>query len=942
MADLLLTSIVDVTINKLTSAIADQINLPMSCKEELRTLEDRLTMIRALLQHAGERQVTNPAVKLWLERLRDVAREADDVLEEVAYENLKYKIEIRNHMKRKVGQFLSLSNPLIFQMKMAAKIKNIIASVDDINKQAQRFGLQSIPVGLDSEHRRKNPQTHSFCDVSLVVGRDGEVSRIVELLTDSTNQLPLCVISIIGMGGLGKTTLAQSVRNNELIKRDFAKIMENYLLILDDVWNVERQKWEELRSCLLGIGNNSRSRIIVTTRDERVALTVGTFPEHEHYPEELEDGECLSIIKQRAFGNSPIPLDLEAIGWEIAKQCRGVPLVANVIGGTLGNSRNKGYWLSIKNNMNSGELQEEDGEILSILKLSFDRLPEPALKQCFAFCSNFPKDCVMQRQKLIELWIAEGFIQSPEGSSKSMEDIGNEYFDDLLSYSLFQDVESDDELEDLTCRMHDLIHDLAQSVSKHETVILETISKCNIPNHVQHLNFIGSVMVPTILGDVAQNLHTLFSKHDFSNGMQVDFKRLRVLDLCGAGIIELPFYFDNMKSLRFLDISVTGIKELPESINKLYNLQTFRFMDCYQLEMPSEGIVYLINLRHIHFSDEEHMPANIGRLTSLQTLESFYVGTRKGLKIEELGSLSGLKGSLMILNLELVEDKSEAEQAKLHEKAVDELELHWDDDRSALELEGNHDEEVLEGLRPHPHLQRLVIHDYGGKNLPSWMLRSNELFSPNNFNLVELEILFCKMLNSIPVINGLSSLEQLSIQGCSGLTSIADGAFEKMSLEGITILSCPKLESLGATCLPLGLKELQIGGFSEEVQESLDFSFIHHIHTSLEKLSVGSWEKLTQLPHQIQHLTALRELRIQGFSKLDALPEWLGNLSSLESLEIMSCQNLERLPSTEAILRLTELEELRIYYCPGLTKSCAKETGAEWPKISHIPNIDLQ
>ncbi|GLT57492.1 hypothetical protein SLA2020_304600 [Shorea laevis] len=210
-----------------------------------------------------------------------------------------------------------------------------------------------------------------------------------------------------------------------------------------------------------------------------------------------------------------------------------------------------------------------------------------------------------------------------------------------------------------------------------------------------------------------------------------------------------------MKSLRFLDISATGIKELPESINKLYNLQTFRFMDCYPLEMPSEGIGYLINLRHIHFNCSDTMPANIGRLTSLQTLGSFYVGTRKGLKIEELGSLSGLKGGLEIRNLELVEDKSEAEQAKLHEKAVDELELCWDDVRSALELEGNHDEEVLQGLRPHPNLQRLAIHGYGGKDLPSWMLSSNELFSPNNFNLVELEILYCKMLNSIPVINGL-------------------------------------------------------------------------------------------------------------------------------------------------------------------------------------------
>ncbi|GLT60213.1 hypothetical protein SLA2020_329890 [Shorea laevis] len=355
--------------------------------------------------------------------------------------------------------------------------------------------------------------------------------------------------------------------------------------------------------------------------------------------------------------------------------------------------------------------------------------------------------------------------------------------------------------------------------------------------------------------------------------------------------------------------------------------------------MPSEGIGYLINLRHIHFTREEHMPANIGRLTSLQTLGSFYVGTRKGLKIEELGSLSKLKGSLMIWNLDLVKDKSEAKLAKLHEKAVDKLELRWNDNRE-LELEGNHDEEVLEGLQPHPNLQRLVIHCYGGKNLPSWMLR-NELFSPNNFNLVELEIRNCEKLNSIPVINGLSSLKQLLIWLCCELTSIADRAFEKMSLEKICIGCCPKLESLEATCLPLGLKELYIGGFSEEVEESLDFSFIHHIHASLEKLSLDDWRKLTQLPHQIQHLTALRELKIQRFRKLDALPEWLGNLSSLESLTIEDCKNLKCLPSAEAIRRLTKLKMLEIGFCPRLEESCAKETGVEWPKISHIPYVRI-
>ncbi|GKV38789.1 hypothetical protein SLEP1_g46662 [Rubroshorea leprosula] len=385
MAELFLTPIVDVTINKLTSAIVDQINLAVSWKAELGRLEGKLTTIQALLQDAGERQLTSHTVKLWLERLRDAARDADDVVDEVAYENWKRKIEIQNHMKRKVCYFFSLSNPLIFQMKMAKKIKNVIASMDDINKEAQGLRLLPMVAGQGVEQRRGNSQTTSSCDVSQVVGRDDDVSRIVELLTDSNNQLPLRVISIIGMGGLGKTTLAQSVRNNERIKKDFAKIMwvcvsenfdverilkemlesvtghgygnitnldtviqaiqnelagKNYLLILDDVWNLERNEWEKLRSHLLGVGNNSRSWIVVTTRDERVASIMGTFPEHKHYPKKLEDGECLSIIKQRAFGKSPIPSDLEAIGWEIAKKCRGLPLVANVIGGTLCNSRN--------------------------------------------------------------------------------------------------------------------------------------------------------------------------------------------------------------------------------------------------------------------------------------------------------------------------------------------------------------------------------------------------------------------------------------------------------------------------------------------------------------------------------------------------------------------------------------------------------------------------
>ncbi|GKV38796.1 hypothetical protein SLEP1_g46668 [Rubroshorea leprosula] len=221
---LYLTPILNATITKLISTAADQINLVVSWKKELAGLQGRLIVIRAFLQDAEERQVRDRAVKMWLEKLKDVVADADDVLDEVAYESLKQKIEIRNQMKRKVRYFFSLSNPLIFQRKVAKKIKNIITTVDGIHREAQGFGLQFRPLGPNPECRRRSPQTHSFCDVSHTVGRDDDVSRVVELLTDSTNQLPLCVISIVGMGGLGKTTLAQFVCNNESIKKYFAKM----------------------------------------------------------------------------------------------------------------------------------------------------------------------------------------------------------------------------------------------------------------------------------------------------------------------------------------------------------------------------------------------------------------------------------------------------------------------------------------------------------------------------------------------------------------------------------------------------------------------------------------------------------------------------------------------------------------------------------------------
>ncbi|GLU17209.1 hypothetical protein SLE2022_335970 [Rubroshorea leprosula] len=931
MGDVVLGPIVDATISKVISVATAQINLAVSWKAELRRLCKKLTMIHAVLQDADRRQVGESAVKLWLENLRDVAREAEDVVDEVVYERLKQEVWIQKQMKKKVCLFFTFSNPFIFRLKMANKIKNLIASIVEISKEAADFGLQSR---LASHEPRSNLQTTysspSYCP-RVIIGRENDVSKIVDLLIDPKNEESLSIISVVGMGGLGKTTLAKSVQNHEKIVRNFGKTIficvsevfdvkkilkemlesltkmgcsieneaiivekiqdelknENYLLILDDVWNEDRMKWEALRGCLLEITKNKVSRMVVTTRSENVASIMGAFGEHMYHLEGLEDEECWSIIKQRAFGGSSVPnLELEAIGRQIAKKCKGVPLVANVIGASLSNPRDRGEWVSVNNSFDARSLVEDDRRTwtVRVLQLSFDRLPNTTLKQCFAFCSIFPPDWKIEKEMLIQLWMAEGFLQPSQGSS--MEDIGDKYFNYLLSYCLFLEEERDSTGKIKSCKMHDLIHDLATYNSKSETLILKAGSESNIA-HFRHLNLVDAEeIVPTNLAEVAGKLHSLFLKGDILCKMPDSFKRLRILS-CGEAYVEqLPTWIGKMKHLRYLDISRTKIKELPQFIMELYSLQTLRFMDCFRIVKQPEGVENLISLRHIYFNEDSCMPLRIGRLKDLQTLQLFVVGLQEGSRIEELGCLSQLGGKLRIRQLEHVENYSEAEKAKLSEKIeLYELTLKWTERNTE---ECNHDEDVLAGLKPPPNLRNLTIECYGGEKCPSWMQPSlSESFSLNN--LVELNILRCKKLKSMPII-GLSSLQQLRIQGCLELTRIGDGVFAfPKSLRRLGIWSCPRLETIGDSISTL---------------------------TCLEELVLDGCRDLRPIP-SVNGLSSLKKLRILECSYVVSLPSGLSSCTALQELTMVSCPNL--ISIFEDLKDLHSMVELHIFYCENLS-----------------------
>ncbi|KAF2319235.1 hypothetical protein GH714_014126 [Hevea brasiliensis] len=371
--------------------------------------------------------------------------------------------------------------------------------------------------------------------------------------------------------------------------------------------------------------------ILVTTRTEEVASIVETSTHYRHKLGWLSDDECWSIMKERALrsGRTSIPTDMEDIGREIAKKCGGVPLAAKVLGGTMGFKMDKEEWLSIRN---SNVLSK--GNVESILKLSFDHLPSHP-KSCFAYCSVFPKDTQIEKEQLIRLWMAEGLV----GISNADE--GNKYFNALVQNSFFQDVERDEYENVRWCKMHDLVHDLALSLSNSETLTLENCSavddiSCIRRSYVDRQNATILMEFPT---GGAKKLRSLLMKDiEFDGSWKL--KSLRALHFMSSyDIKELPSSVGKLKLLRYLNISFTNIEVLPEFITELYYLQTLRFLKCRSLIVPRNKMCNLISLRHLDFDNKSHMPSKVGRLTCLQTLSLFVVGPSRGGEFRSLNDL---------------------------------------------------------------------------------------------------------------------------------------------------------------------------------------------------------------------------------------------------------------------------------------------------------------
>ncbi|KAL5718981.1 hypothetical protein ACHQM5_011825 [Ranunculus cassubicifolius] len=1027
-----LSPLLGVIFDKLSSPIVKQFSLTCGVIEEIEKLSSALSAIRAVLQDAEKMQISEADILDWLRKLKDVAYEADDIIDECATEAL---------IVPDSGESIQVCNSFLgcielkhlkLRRKIVKRIRNVTAKFDSIAVERNNFHFRErVPESAVGEFTLQR-ETGFVVSEPVVYGRDEDKEKLVDLLlsnSDSENNLQ--VYPIVGIGGLGKTTLAQVIYNEERIaetfntriwvcvSEDFSVIrltkmivaslskekceLENlaslqtclkellsekkFLLVLDDVWCENPDLWENFR-CSLNCGANGSS-IIITTRLSTVATIMGTHIRYELKP--LTDEYCWALFKARAFGMESENVNLEAIGKQIVEKCRGVPLVAKALGGTLRFVRDEIMWKSVRDN-EIWKLEQGNDGILPSLRLSYYHLPS-YMRQCFLYCSIYPKDHEIKIEELIQLWMANEFLQSD--GRMELEDVGNHIFNQLVLRSFLQDVKKDDNGK-LTCKMHDLIHDLACSAAGTECYSFVLGNNIDtIPKAVRHL-LIDEFHCPTnFIQHLSKShplLHTILFHHLSDPEIEIAFKTLISPRVFRATYVSnLHRSIGKLKHLRYLDLTWCLSDKLPKSICSLRNLQTLKLCQNYNLQKLPKSIHKLINLRHLDLrycdrfqsldgigklTNLRHLNLNscdwliqlpdgigelinlrqlvlpknlpiwsvrVGKLSSLETLEKFVVGTEKsGHSIKELHDLNHLQESLEIVGLENVRGGEEGKQANLAaKKNLSSLTLQWGEDTISLQgfgrrtitnISSNSEEDVLQALQPPLNLSgELVINGYRGSKFPSWI--------NNLVNLAEIGLYDCAKCEDLPPLGHLPLLKTLKIERMYSLKRInkqfyginsSQAFFPSLEylhfwgmsnweewedldhkqvfpcLRELALRDCPNLALLPS--MPC-LRVLEVGG---------DSSF----HTALKSFSSN-----------------LKDLHLSYLPNLTSLPD-LHHLSTLQTLTIWRCENLMVLP--QGIKNLTSLHTLTIANCRAdLYLRCKKDQGEYWPYISHIPNLDI-
>ncbi|KAH7677347.1 P-loop containing nucleoside triphosphate hydrolase protein [Dioscorea alata] len=905
--------------------------------KQLQKLQYSVLLIQPLIEDAEARQLTDKAVRCWLVRLKDAVYDAEDILDEAKMQELviQRKAELSGRPRSKVREFFSLDhNPLLFKLQLGKKLRNVNERINELIEEMDKFKLRVVEN--NSKPLGNRPQTYSFVHESRgILDRDEDKEKLVLMLIRHSFDEKVAVVSIVGMGGLGKTTLAQLVYRDEEVQKHFqlhiwvcvsddfdvpklaGKIIhkvsgeecnhtnievlqqrlrkelgqKRYLLVLDDVWNEDFRKWDALRNMLLDGGEGSR--ILVTTRNEKCSRVMGA--QKPYILSGLSKESSWVLFEQKAFAiGAPKPPKLVEIGEKIVEKCQGLPLAIEVMGCIMHGKSEEGEWQAVLENK-IWNLQDAEEYIKPELWLSYVDLPTH-LKKCFAFCAIYPKDHDIEELELIQLWMAHGLIASQKGNDMEVE--GREIFTELIRRSLLQgEIVTDLRRRVLlpitpyirssekgrVCTMHDLIHDLAHFVIENECFTsLNRSAAHEIPIRPRHLNLLIDKSYNQADCSIIRTV--LKFKTDFSVLSRLKF--VRVLDLSRASIKELPASIEHLHHLRYLDLSSTNIRKLPESICMLVNLQTLILYFCRQLSGLPKSITYMNSLRHLLFEPLyfKALPACLSQLQNLKTLTRYTVGDDAENNIGQLRSLNPF-GELALDNLEKVKSADDARKADMGNKQLIQtlilswIKLRWGNEDEYCLMENA--EEVLGALKPPSGVKRLAVRCYPGKQFPMWMKEIQQFQYLHHIELSE-----CRECKQLPPLEILPILAYLTISGMDGIKHILNNS------RGNALQSFPALKQLRL----FRMKNLE--GWCVEEGKEANLS----LFPCLTQMEITTCPKLTTMP-SIPTLQGLYLEQTQ-ISLVSKERRFFKHLESLQSLTIKSCPD-------ELVSLLEDEEETR-------------------------------
>ncbi|KAM3383312.1 putative late blight resistance protein R1B-8 [Capsicum galapagoense] len=515
------------------------------------------------------------------------------------------------------------------------------------------------------------PQTYALSGVpeqaverpeNIMVGHETEFEMMLDVLARGESELE--VVSVVGMGGIGKTTLARKLYNYPCIMSRFdicgevtvsqefcarnvllfllssisgktdeshehqedwkladqlQKLLKGkrYFVVIDDIWTTGA--WDNMRRCFPDCNNGSR--ILLTTRNVEVAeyASSGKPP----YPMRLMNfEESWSLLYEKVFANDSFPPEFEWFGKQIALKCGGLPLAIVLIAGLLSNTdKTLNMWRSVAENVSS--VVSTEVQCMKVLALSYHHLPSH-LKPCFLYFAIFPEDKLISVDRLVELWVVEGFLKVEE--MKSIEEVAEKYLKDLIDRSLISIGHSrfDGKIE--SCGIHDVVRELCLMKAQTMNIVNYLGVKGFLNPRAQSMQYSsksrgrisiqGEEKLAVYHNSDAHSIIMFGRFHQFK--LEFSFKQVRVLDLSSVHRPFFPSGILHLLHLRYLALCLRPpvkyyfpsslIDMIPPSISSLCYLQTFMLYrsslesrlvtEQYPLILPSE-ILTMPQLRHL-------------------------------------------------------------------------------------------------------------------------------------------------------------------------------------------------------------------------------------------------------------------------------------------------------------------------------------------------------